>query len=72
MMCFGPKLKISLKELGVCRRKDLKRLLQTYLIFDPEAFCVNEQAGSIGNACRPTMQPVTGWKTVFKMKYSDC
>jgi len=52
----------------VCRRKDLKKLLQTVLMLDPEAFYVTEQAGSVSNVCRPIMQPVTGWRAVFKKK----
>ena len=52
----------------VCRRKDLKRLLHTVLMLDPEAFYVTEQAGSVSNVCRPIMQPVTGWRAVFKKK----
>ena len=52
----------------VCRRKDLRRLLQTVLMLDPEAFYVTEQAGSVSNVCRPIMQPVTGWRAVFKKK----
>jgi uncharacterized protein YebE (UPF0316 family) len=52
----------------VCRRRDLKCLLQTVLALDPEAFYVTEQAGSVSNVCRPIMQPVTGWRAVFKKK----
>ncbi|MCG6929144.1 MAG: DUF5698 domain-containing protein [Desulfofustis sp.] len=52
----------------VCRRKDLKTLLQTILKLDPEAFYVTEQAGSVSNAVRPIMQPVTGWRAIFKKK----
>jgi uncharacterized protein YebE (UPF0316 family) len=52
----------------VCRRKDLKKLLQTVMMLDPQAFYVTEQAGSVSNVCRPIMQPVTGWRAVFKKK----
>lgn len=52
----------------VCRRRDVKRLLQTVIALDPEAFYVTEQAGSVSNICRPIMQPVTGWRAVFKKK----
>ena len=52
----------------VCRRRDLKSLLQTVIQIDPEAFYVTEQAGSVSNVCRPIMQPVTGWRAVFKKK----
>ncbi len=52
----------------VCRRRDLKKLLTIALALDPEAFYVTEQAGSVSNVCRPIMQPVTGWRAVFKKK----
>lgn len=52
----------------VCRRKDLKRLLQIVLALDSEAFYVTEQAGAVSNVCRPIMQPITGWRAVFKKK----
>ena len=52
----------------VCRRRDLRGLLQTVIALDPEAFYVTEQAGSVSAVCRPIMQPVTGWRAVFKKK----
>ena len=52
----------------VCRRRELKKILQTTLALDPEAFYVTEQAGAVSNVCRPIMQPVTGWRSVFKKK----
>jgi len=52
----------------VCRRKDLKNLMHTVLMIDPEAFYVTEQAGSVSNVCRPIMQPITGWRAIFKKK----
>lgn len=52
----------------VCRRRDLKKLLNVVLGLDPEAFYVTEQAGSVSTVCRPIMQPVTGWRSVFKKK----
>ena len=52
----------------VCRRRDLKRLLNMVLLLDPEAFYVTEQAGSVSNVTRPIMQPLTGWRSVFKKK----
>ena len=52
----------------VCRRRELKRILQMTLSLDPEAFYVTEQAGAVSNVCRPIMQPVTGWRAVFKKK----
>jgi len=50
----------------VCRRRDLRKLLKSVLTLDPEAFYVTEQAGAVSNVCRPIMQPVTGWRAVFK------
>lgn len=52
----------------VCRRRDLKALLKQILALDSEAFYVTEQAGAVSNVCRPIMQPVTGWRAVFKKK----
>ncbi len=52
----------------VCRRRDIKRLLKMALAIDPEAFYVTEQAGAVSNVCRPIMQPVTGWRAIFKKK----
>jgi uncharacterized protein YebE (UPF0316 family) len=52
----------------VCRRRDLKSLMQTVMALDPGAFYVTEQAGAVSNVCRPIMQPVTGWRAVFKKK----
>ena len=52
----------------VCRRRELKKLLKVILSFDAEAFYVTEQAGAVSNVCRPIMQPVTGWRSVFKKK----
>lgn len=52
----------------VCRRKDLKMMLNEVLSLDPEAFYVTEQAGAVSNVCRPIMQPVTGWRAVIKKK----
>ncbi len=52
----------------VCRRRDLKYLMNTTLTLDSEAFYVTEQAGSVSNICRPVMQPATGWRAVIKKK----
>ena len=52
----------------VCRRRDLKRLLRMVISLDSDAFYVTEQAGSVSNICRPILQPVTGWRAVFKKK----
>ena len=52
----------------VCRRREIKKLLKMALAIDPEAFYVTEQAGAVSNVCRPIMQPVTGWRAIFKKK----
>ncbi len=52
----------------VCRRRDLKRLLKMVVTLDPKAFYVTEQAGAVSNVYRPIMQPVTGWRAIFKKK----
>lgn len=52
----------------VCRRRDLRKLLQSVLAIDPDAFYVTEQAGSVSNVSRPIMQPVTGWRAILKKK----
>lgn len=52
----------------VCRRREVKKLLQMALKLDPEAFYVTEQAGSVSNVYRPIMQPVTGWRAIMKKK----
>jgi uncharacterized protein YebE (UPF0316 family) len=52
----------------VCRRRDMRKLLQIVLSIDPEAFYVTEQAGSVSNVYRPIMQPVTGWRAIIKKK----
>lgn len=52
----------------VCRRRDLKSLLNKIVTLDPEAFYVTEQAGSVSNVLRPMMQPATGWRAILKKK----
>jgi uncharacterized protein YebE (UPF0316 family) len=52
----------------VCRRRELKPLLQLVQDIDPEAFYVTEQAGAVSKIYRPAMQQVTGWRAIFKKK----
>jgi uncharacterized protein YebE (UPF0316 family) len=52
----------------VCKRTDLKKLLKTILVQDPEAFYVTEQAAAVSNVYRPVMQPATGWRAILKKK----
>lgn len=51
-----------------CRRRDVDRILGTVRTTDPKAFYITEQAGSVSKIFRPTMQPSTGWRAVFKKK----
>lgn len=52
----------------VCKRADLKKLLRTVLLLDPEAFYVTEQAAAVSNVYRPVMPPATGWRAILKKK----
>jgi uncharacterized protein YebE (UPF0316 family) len=52
----------------VCRRKDLKRILDLAKSVDPDAFCITEQAGQVSKACGQFLPPPTGWRAVFKKK----
>jgi uncharacterized protein YebE (UPF0316 family) len=52
----------------VCRRRDMKPLLQLVRDIDPDAFYVTEQAGAVSKIYRPVMQQVTGWRAIFKRK----
>lgn len=52
----------------VCKRADLKKLLKTVLLLDPEAFYVTEQAAAVSNVYRPLMPPATGWRAILKKK----
>lgn len=50
----------------VCRRRNLKNLLNIINALDPKAFYVTELASAVSNINRPIMQPVTGWRTALK------
>lgn len=52
----------------VCLRKDLQMILKLVRAIDPTAFYVTAQAGLISGVYRPIMQPVTGWRAIFKKK----
>lgn len=52
----------------VCRRRDLKEILQLVHRIEPEAFYITEQAGSVSKIYRPILQPVTGWRAIFRKK----
>ncbi len=51
-----------------CRRRDVDRILGTVKVTDPKAFYITEQAGSVSKIYRPTMQPSTDWRAIFKKK----
>ena len=52
----------------VCRRRDLCDILPLVEAVEPSAFYITEQAGSVSKIFRPSMQPLTGWRAVFKKK----
>ncbi len=52
----------------VCRRRDLSKLLVIVKRIEPGAFYVTEPAGMVSKIARPLMQPVTGWRAIFKKK----
>ncbi|MDH4318475.1 MAG: DUF5698 domain-containing protein [Desulfobulbaceae bacterium] len=52
----------------VCRRRDLSIILSIVREIEPDAFYITEQAGAVSKVYRPILQPVTGWRAVFKKK----
>lgn len=52
----------------VCRRRDLKQLLEIVGEIVPNAFYMTEPVGSLRPVRRATMQPPTGWRAVMKRK----
>ncbi len=52
----------------VCRRRELKPLLQLVRDIDPRAFYVTEQTGAVSKIYRPAMRQSTGWRGIFKKK----
>jgi uncharacterized protein YebE (UPF0316 family) len=52
----------------VCRRRELKPLLQLVQEIDPHSFYVTEHAGAVSKIYRPMMQQATGWRAIFKKK----
>jgi len=61
---FGP----VMEDYIVCRRRDLKRLLDLVQAVEPDAFYITEPAGAVSKVYRPIMQPVTGWRAALKKK----
>jgi uncharacterized protein YebE (UPF0316 family) len=52
----------------VCRRRDLNEIIPLVKGVEPDAFYITEQAGSVSKLFRPVLQPLTGWRAVFKKK----
>ncbi len=52
----------------VCRRGEIKQITDTIEKMWPGAFYVTEPAGTVSGINRPIMQPLTGWRGVFKKK----
>ncbi len=52
----------------VCRRGELKQVVDTIEEMWPGAFYVTELAGTVSGIERPIMQPLTGARGVFKKK----
>jgi len=52
----------------VCRRGELKQIIDTIEKMWPGAFYVTEPAGTVSGIDRPIMQPLTGWRGVHKRK----
>jgi uncharacterized protein YebE (UPF0316 family) len=52
----------------VCRRKRVKEILGLVHKIEPDAFYVLEQVGEVNKILNPIMQPVTGWRAIFKKK----
>jgi uncharacterized protein YebE (UPF0316 family) len=52
----------------VCRRRDLRELLNIVRGVEPDAFYTTEQVGSVSKVYHPIMEPVTGWRAIVKKK----
>lgn len=52
----------------VCRRRDLKPIIDKVTEMDPEAFYLTEQAGAVSKIVRPFMSRRTGWRAIGKRK----
>jgi uncharacterized protein YebE (UPF0316 family) len=52
----------------VCRRKRVKEILGLVRAVEPDAFYVLEQVGAVNKILNPIMQPVSGWRSIFKKK----
>ncbi|MCF6148288.1 MAG: DUF2179 domain-containing protein [Candidatus Kuenenia sp.] len=52
----------------ICRRKNIKWILQIVLKEDPQAFYITEMAKDVSKVLYPTATPATGWRAVLKKK----
>jgi uncharacterized protein YebE (UPF0316 family) len=52
----------------VCRRRDLNEIIPLVKSIEPDAFYITEHAGSVSKIFRPALQPLTGWRAIFKKK----
>jgi uncharacterized protein YebE (UPF0316 family) len=52
----------------VCKRRQLRRILDVVKKHSPEAFFVTEPVGIVRTPRRPTMQLPTGWRAIVKKK----
>lgn len=52
----------------VCRRRNLKELVDLVHKIEPGAFYITEQAGQVSKLYRPILAPVSGWRSILKKK----
>jgi len=52
----------------VCRRRNLKELLEIIHKIDPDVFYTTEQVTSVNRVYGPIYQPISGWRSVLKKK----
>ncbi len=52
----------------VCRRRDLKDIVETVKGVEPDAFYLTEPADSVSKMLRPFMSQPTGWRSILKKK----
>jgi uncharacterized protein YebE (UPF0316 family) len=54
--------------LVVCRRKDIRWIIEILREEDPDAFYIVEQAREVSHVLMPVYQEPTGWRAVLKRK----
>jgi uncharacterized protein YebE (UPF0316 family) len=60
----GPVLQLNI----VCRRKNLKEILNIVKDLDADAFFLTEPAENVSKLYRPVLAGATGWRAIFKKK----